>query len=72
MPAIIPPPPDRHENGFNVRQIFQNLQAHRALTGDDFLVIVGRHDYVCVLCRKFFGFELSFGCCRGRQDDVRS
>ena len=49
------------KDGFDFRQVFEDLEADGALTGDDLFVVVGRHDYVAVLGGEFFGFELAFG-----------
>ncbi len=56
---------DWRKDGFNFRQVFKDLEADGALPGDDFFVVVGRHDDVAVLGGEFFGFELAFGRCPG-------
>jgi len=36
MPLLNPPPPTGAKNTFRIRQIFQNFQSNRSLTGNEF------------------------------------
>ena len=56
---------DRGEDGFDFGQVFENFESDGALSGDDFFVVVGRHDDVAVLGGEFFGFQLGARRCRG-------
>src|SRR5205807_3208082 len=56
-----PPTTHGNEHSLHPRHVLQNLQSHRALSRDDFLVVVRRNDHVSMLGRQFFRLPLPFG-----------
>src|SRR5208282_1027424 len=54
------------------RQIFKDFKANCSLTGDDFLVIVRRHDHIAMLGSQFFGAQTAFFTAGTDDDDFRS
>ena len=63
---------DRDQHSFNVGEVFEDFEAHRALAGNDLFVIVGRHDRVAVLGGQFFGAQAALFTARADGDDLRS
>jgi len=63
---------DRDQHGFNVRQVFENFEANRALAGNDLFVIVGRHDRVTVLGGQLLSAQSALFAARADGDDLRS
>ena len=63
---------DRGEDGFDVRQVFDDFEADGALSGDDVFVVVGRHDGVSVLGGEFFGLDFAFVGAGPDEDDLRA
>ena len=61
---------DWRKDGFHFRQVLEDFEADGALTGNDFFVVVGRHDDVAVLGGEFFGFELAFGAAGAYEYDL--
>ena len=61
---------DWGENSFDVGHVFEDLESHGALAGNDFFVVVWGHDDVAVFCGQFLGLQLSFGAARAYQYDV--
>ncbi len=71
-PLINPPPPNRDQHGFNVRQVFENFESDRALAGNDLLVIVGWHDGVTVLGGQLLSAQPPLFAARADYDNLRS
>ena len=53
---------DRREHGFDIRQVFENLQVPSCLAGNDLFVVIGRNDHVAVLRCEFFGLSCRPHC----------
>ena len=61
---------DWREYGFHLRQVFENLQPDGALAGDNFFVVIRRHDDVAVLGGQFFGLQLAFSAAGADEHDL--
>ena len=68
-PLIRPPPPTGARTVSTFGQIFENLEAYGALSGDDLFVVVGRDDDVSVLGGEFFSFGLALVGAGADDDD---
>ena len=63
---------DGDEHGFNGGQVFKDFKSYSPLSGNNFFVIVRRHDHVAMLGGQFFSAQAAFFAARTDEDDFRS